>query len=545
MSAPTPRRGPVWWHLLAVVALGALYESLFLEHSNGELFDEGWPLSAAMQLQAGGQLYREAFFTFPPGHAWPAWIAWSLDPPGVVLARTLYGAFNVALVGAMYLLGCRLMPARFAFAGAIALAIAAPHSHLGHLLFGYRYLVFSVAALLALARALDQSSTRWLFISGLWTGLALVFRLSPAFAVACGVAAALWATGPTWEQRLRNSGVYALGVLCLGLPLLAWLALGAGLETGWRETVVRVMGLQGLQSLPVPSILLPDWSDRGAVHSWFVGLQYWGYTGLYAGYAAVLFVGALRGRTHALLLAVVVWGGVFLLRTLGRSDDHHLNSALPPAILLLSHAVSLVFGRLWRQRPAVSPAIRSRVEIAACIALLVAWGFVQGLDRHFSPLTRGLVPIRAAAGAAAAKPAVEALELERLVGVIQQSTDPDDRILDLSASPLLYALSGRRSVGEFDVIMPGTFLNASEEARFVARLEKDPPALVIWPGWPFDSDRDRGIQKTAPLLSRWALQHYAPRDPRSQSHRFVILVPRGTGDKPPLGSSQQADPVPH
>ena len=58
MSAPTPGRGPVWWHLLAAVALSALYESLFLELSNGELFDEGWPLGAAMQLQAGGRLYQ-------------------------------------------------------------------------------------------------------------------------------------------------------------------------------------------------------------------------------------------------------------------------------------------------------------------------------------------------------------------------------------------------------------------------------------------------------------------------------------------------------
>ena len=106
------------------------------------------------------------------------------------------------------------------------------------------------------------------------------------------------------------------------------------------------------------------------------------------------------------------------------------------------------------------------------------------------------------------------------------------------------ALARLEADGEFDVIMPGTFLDSSEEARFVERLEKEPPALVIWPGWPFDSDRDRGVQKTAPLLSRWALDHYAPRDPRSQSHRFVILVPRGAGANPTPGSREGADSVP-
>ena len=40
---------------------------------------------------------------------------------------------------------------------ALAVALAAPHSHLGHLLFGYRYLVFSVLALLALARGIEAA----------------------------------------------------------------------------------------------------------------------------------------------------------------------------------------------------------------------------------------------------------------------------------------------------------------------------------------------------------------------------------------------------
>ena len=43
------------------------------------------------------------------------------------------------------------MPPGFALLGALLLAVAAPSSHQGHLLFGYRYLVFSALALLAFA----------------------------------------------------------------------------------------------------------------------------------------------------------------------------------------------------------------------------------------------------------------------------------------------------------------------------------------------------------------------------------------------------------
>jgi hypothetical protein len=545
MSAASTR--PSWWHLLSLLALSAAYESLFLEHSNGELFDEGWPLKAAGQLHAGGLLYREAFFTFPPGHVLPAWIATALDPPGIWLSRLFYAGFNVALVAALYGLGCRLMPRRFAFWGALAVALAAPHSHLGHLLFGYRYLVFSVLALLALARGIEAAPTGarpgvasaarcWLW-AGLWTGVALTFRLTPAFSVACGVAAALFWARPTLGERLRAGGVYALGIALPLLPVLLWLGASVGLDVVWRETVVRVIGLQSAQSLPIPSLSLPGGGDRAGLHAWFVALQYWGAVALYAGYALHFVLRAVRaGRRRnpadALLLAVVVWGGVFLLRTLGRSDDHHLNSALPPLLLLGAHFGASLFGRYWEGRPARSAKSRGRIENAACAAALVAALFAQGIDRHFDPFDRGLVPMRAAGAGNPLKPTVEALEIERLVGILRERTGPDETILDVSASPLLYVLADRRSPGGFDLFMPGTFLDAAEERAFVERLDGAPPALVVWPGWPFDNQRERSLQRTAPLLARWILEHYAPLDARSQSHRFVILAPRESPGKP-------------
>ena len=122
MHAATDRAA-LWWHVLLIVAASAGYEALFLDRSNGELFDEGWPLYAAMRLQAGGVLYRDVFFLFPPGHVLPAWLAYWLDPPGVVLARGIYAAFNVALCAALYFLAGRIMPARYALFSALLVAV--------------------------------------------------------------------------------------------------------------------------------------------------------------------------------------------------------------------------------------------------------------------------------------------------------------------------------------------------------------------------------------------------------------------------------------
>ena len=539
-------RAAPWWHLLLIVALSAGYEALFLERSNGELFDEGWPLYAAMRLHAGGVLYRDVFFVFPPGHVWPAWLAYWLDPPGIVLARAFYAAFNVGLCVALYFLGRRIMPARYALFSALLVAVAAPHSHMGQLLFGYRFLLFSVLALLAFARWLDggkcsgrgDRKRAWLLLAGAWTGVALLFRVTPAFAVSCGIGLALWSAqspspasgGGGGLRGLRpqrdtwlGGCVFAGGLLLVVAPALLWFANSVGLSALWQENVLRVMGLQQLQSLPVPSLALPDFGDRKALHYWFAGAQYWAYTVMFAGYGIALLVAwwrsAAEGRAfaHPLLLAITLWGGVFLLRTLGRSDDHHLNSALPPACLLLGHLAALAWQRFAPAR-----------EIALLAAAFVAWLVVQGHDRHFAPLSRGLVPIEAGSDSPeeGLKVAAEQAELERLLRVIRQTTDPTDTILDLSASPLLHPMSGRHAVGEFDIFMPGTFLDDAEEERFVARLEARPPAMVIWPGWPFDSNPERAVQRTAPRVSRWVKERYRPRDKPATSHRFVILVPR-------------------
>ena len=61
------------------------------------------------------------------------------------------------------------------------LAIGATSAHMQQLVFGYRYLVVSLLALMAFARWLRVRDPRWIFAAGLLTGLSLVFRLTPAF----------------------------------------------------------------------------------------------------------------------------------------------------------------------------------------------------------------------------------------------------------------------------------------------------------------------------------------------------------------------------
>jgi hypothetical protein len=102
-------------------------------------------------------------------------------------------------------------------------------------------------------------------------------------------------------------------------------------------------------------------------------------------------------------------------------------------------------------------------------------------------------------------------------------TEPGDTILDLSAAPLFHVLTGRPGPGQFDVVIPATFLNEDEEHAFVERLEAFPPTVVVTSVMPFDNMRTRAVSVTAPLVTRWLRTHY--RIHRS-TVRYHLWVPR-------------------
>ncbi len=91
------------------LVVSIFYEWTFL-HIGLNLLDEGWPLYVARRLHEGGELYRDAFFVFPPGHVLNAWLAYGWQPPGFLPMRVLDSCYVVSLVIAIYFVGRRLMP---------------------------------------------------------------------------------------------------------------------------------------------------------------------------------------------------------------------------------------------------------------------------------------------------------------------------------------------------------------------------------------------------------------------------------------------------
>jgi hypothetical protein len=513
-----------WWALALVVGVACVYQSFFIHYGINRL-DESWQLYAAMQMHAGGTLYHDVLWVFPPGHVFTAWIATWLAPPGLVLSRLIYAGFDVALCGAIYVLARRLMSQPFALLAGLLVALAAPRGHVYQLLFGYRYLVLCVLALIAFDQRLRGKGPVWMWASGAITGIALVFRLTPAFSVSCGIAVGLLFAHRSWRRWLPDGLRFAAALVLATTPALIWLAATVGLGRVWQEVVVHPLAM--LQPLPLPEIDFPESWHRTQIQRWFVAVQFRAIWVFYAGYLASLLVmwarAVLRGEAfrYGVLAALTLFGATFFIRSTGRSDEPHLDSVIPPVCLLVAHLASLAFDRLWPSRGA--PRWRTPVAAAVCTAILASWVFLLATDRVVFPRATGMQALETIPEHIVVRPSKKARAIDRTVTLIREATEPGDLILNMGPTPLFHVLTGRLGPGYFDTIMPGTFLQPSDEEWFLERLKANPPAAIIWPTRDFDGLEERALENVAPLVSRWAWLNYTPL-PKQQL--WVVMVPR-------------------
>jgi hypothetical protein len=289
---------------------------------------------------------------------------------------------------------------------------------------------------------------------------------------------------------------------------------------------VRPVEMTDLQSTPIPELTLAGWS-RDDITIAFTAFGFRFYLALYVAFALVLiakWLNAVReGRRfeHSFFLAFVLWGGIYIVRSLGRSDEPHLDSAIPPATLLLAYLASLVTrSLLFRRQPeGLSRALASG---ALCACILGAWIFLIGSDRYVGPsLLKGETPVESVSEDLLLKKG-RAIIFDTQIPLIKQRAKPDETILVMFHAPLLYVLAERHSPGYHDVIMPGTFRNPEEEEAFLARIQASPPAVVVWPRLHFDRMKSRGIGESAPQIGRWVRTHYR----RADEFWFLIFVPK-------------------
>lgn len=512
MSQAAPR-----WHVPVLVLACSVYESLFIYHGVN-IVDEGWPLYAAKRWLEGAPLYSDAFFVFPPGHLLPAAAGLLLDPPGLVVSRSIYAFFQISAAIGIYLFGRRLMPPGFALFGALLIGLGAPRSHLAHHVFGYRYMVFSLISMLLFAWRLEGGKRSLLFWAGLACGVGFCVRLD-SLAAAAAIGVGVLVTSRSWREALEDGLLFSAGAALAIVPVAIAVVLEAGAESAWLEIFVRPVEMTRLQNLPMPTLSPPEEWVQPQISRWFAAIQFRLFGLLYLVYGIAVTLSWWRARRRGekpsdpLLLVLVVFGAAYFTRSLGRSDEAHLDSALPPAYLLLAHA-------LWRA--SVWARVPPRLAALCCALAFAGWTYMLG-TLYLLRSERGTRPLVFSNGEITAK-VWGGKAIDWVVGEMLRRTRPGDIVLDLTSSPMVHVLADRNGPGGADIIMPGTFLDAEEERVFIERLERNPPKLVLWPTKPFDHHpSDRRFAVFLPVLADWVRTRY---EPGPKFGRFRLMLPR-------------------
>ena len=197
-------------------------------------------------------------------------------------------------------------------------------------------------------------------------------------------------------------------------PVLAYFATTVGLARMLQEVVVHPLAM--LQPLPLPDMDIPAKWGRRQTAEFFVAVQFRAIWVFYSGYAVVLAVSWLRHflrkqrYPHGLLLAIVVFGGVFFTRSTGRSDEPHLDSVIPPVCLLVAHFLSVVFDKGW---PQTGPTLRTLGASAVVAGTVASWIYLLATDGVAFPDSKGMRPLRNVDEHIVVRPIEKARDIDR------------------------------------------------------------------------------------------------------------------------------------
>ncbi|MBC5784908.1 glycosyltransferase family 39 protein [Ramlibacter sp. USB13] len=475
------------------------------------LYDEGIVLTGAMRVLAGDLLHRDFYANYGPGQFYALAALFQVFGQSVLVERWWDIVVRAGIVVLVYqLLAPRVRPVAAWTAVAVSAAwlwsVGSPSYP------PYPALLFSLAATLLMARALESGSTKAAAGAGVCVAAAALFRYDIGFFALCALVAGTVAA--RWQPGSRTVPVAELKALVLpaggivAALLLVYAVTGALPDFLHDVVFFPADNYARTRGLPFPSPGI-----------WFQGASL-ALLGIYlplAACAAGAWALWAQGRngvaeedTPARLLAflLIPLTAIFYLKGVVRVSLDHMQLSLLPSVALLAVTWHLVRARV------------PRIAVAALCTVNVVVAAVSLLNHESANDVMGREVARAGLGALAAD--MQHLEPERRAAVryVAEHLQPGERLFvgvtghdrifinDVSA----YFLTGRLPATKWHHFDPGLQNRAFIQASMIKELQKQSPKLV----WvestfdgvvePNDSARSSGVR----MLDNYLLWAYEP-----------------------------------
>ena len=449
--------------------------------------DQGVYATIGWAMQHGFRLYRDLFEIKPPGLYVTYWLGFALLGTNAHAIFWMDYAAAVLTLVALFDLCRRLVSARFGALAAAVFAIAtwpaARHAYGGFLerTINETFIsLFATASFWAAAIALARSRHRWAVVSGLVTGIAVVFK---------PMAAVYWPVSVVWvwlQADFATARRFALqsaaGALVVPIAALGWMWATGIMPDAWLALAVYNSAYLTLGDHSLFDILNQfaheTWRRVKTDEVWALGAA-----------GAVVAVAAWKWRTAKSASAAmlgVLWLGA-ALAAVALNGPRMFQTYFMPALVPLSLLAA------WLLAAAFAPQRRWRAGVAALVVGLIALMlFRSGSLIRAADVTRA--DTRQLLGAtprldylqrfqSRSSKAFSAADSERLADYLRSNTQPDERVFIFGMTASAYFLSHRLPASRFLFAYPAVS-NMADRPEFrvetlAAELSRTAPRYIV------------------------------------------------------------------
>lgn len=458
--------------------------------------DEGGIAYQASILEEGGVPYRDSYEPKPPMPFFLYRLAFRLlGGEGERGPRLLVLVFSSATLLFLFALAPSEWPpaARLAAPAAYAALGAEPIGSLGFAAVPEAFLgLFTSASAWLLVRSWQRPERgRWLFFSGLATGLAVMTKQAAAWPGAAFLALALWErrtrdSGPA--RRLQEGAAFCLGTATAAAPFLIFFAGRGALSDLWEQAFRGNLDSSAAMLAPGATALQLDWFRKVVLPQFLAGD--WPVC-LLAG-AGLLSPREAHDRREALF-------AVWLAATAAGTAAAGLY--FQPQCMLPVHPPLALAAAMGVRRLAAASA---NLGWAAAAALALFPAAVHARAYLLEP------PELAAKRLLHPNPLYEA---RHAADFIRERSRPSDKIYVFGSEPQVYVRARRRAATR-RLYTPAFSLSSEDGAaavRDLVELEAAPPRFLVYaatrsdplPAAPSESRFRDGVRKLASTRYRW------------------------------------------
>ena len=440
----------------------------------GQLILQGVPpYELAYNMKFPGTYYAYAVILAVFGHT----------PWGIHVGLLLVNAVTIVLV---FILGRRLLGS---FAGAVA-AVSFSILSLDRWVYGvfahatHFVVLFAIAGLLLLLRAIENESRPWFFWSGALLGVAVLMKQHAVFFLPLGAVLVVWSGSPG-AGRFTAATAKKLRVMALGAALPLVLVGAVLLAQG-------VLGRFWFWTFHYARAYVSEVSLVNALPNLFEGLKaatpatlvFWvmGGLGLVALWLARWEPRAKLFLTGMLVASFIAICPGFYFR------PHYFILALPAVALLSGVAVTSFRDVLLGS---TSRGVATALSVAV---LVVAVGLYVARERNF---LFSIEPRELSRVVYGRSPFIEAVEIARYV---REHTDANDRIAVLGSEPEIYFYANRRGatgyIYTYPMMEPQPYAKTMQQ-EMIREIEASHPLYLVFSwidlSWLARKESDQGL----------------------------------------------------